>query len=122
METSSLPEPLRTRLQRLDATPALETARGFLGTVVGDAGSLDELRADLTRLAQTDTRSHHRYLDALETVLAEPQPPGTLRQLVEGYGNWSLDDDPTDAAATAFLTGLTRMLRTVIAEAEHPRP
>ena len=79
---------------------------------------LEELRADLAQLAQSNTRSHHRYLTALEAVLAEPQPPGTLLQLVEGYGNWSLDHDPTDSGAAAFLAGLIRMLREIIAETE----
>ena len=98
--------------------PALETARSFLSGVVADAGSLDEVRTDLVRLAQTNTGSHQRYLRALETVLAEEQPSGTLLQLVEGYGNWSLDHDPTDAGAAAFLAELVTMLRSVIAEAE----
>jgi hypothetical protein len=120
METSGLPEPLRTRMAQLDARPALETARDFLSGIVSDAGSLDEVRADLARSARTNTRAHRRYLSALEAVLAEPQPPGTLTELVEGYGNWSLDHDPTDAGATAFLAQLVQMLRAVIAEAGQP--
>jgi hypothetical protein len=55
---------------------------------------------------------------ALEAVLAEPQPPGTLLQLVAGYGNRSLDHDPTDSGATVFLAGLVTMLRSIIDEAE----
>jgi hypothetical protein len=118
MESSGLPEPLRTRMAQLDAMPALETARNFLSGVVSDAESLEEVRADLVRLARSNTRSHHRYLGALEAVLSEEQPPGTLLQLVEGYGNWSLDHDPTDRGAAAFLGDLVRMLRSVIDEAE----
>jgi hypothetical protein len=38
--------------------------------------------------------------------------------LVEGYGNWSLDHDPTDSGAAVFLAGLVRMLQEVIDEAE----
>jgi hypothetical protein len=121
MDPSGLPEPLRTRMAQLDAMPALETAQIFLGTVVGDASSLDALRADLTNLAQSNTHSHHRYLHALETILSEPQPPGTLLQLVEGYGNWSLDHDPTDAGAAAFLGELIQMLREIINDTEQRR-
>ena len=119
METFGLPEPLRARMAQLDAMPPLETAREFLGGPVGDAGSLEELRAELAQLAQSNTRSHQRYLTALEAVLSEQQPPGTLLQLVEGYGNWSLDHDPTDSGAAAFLAGLIQMLQEIIAEAEH---
>lgn len=121
METSGLPDPLRTRMAQLDAMPALETARSFLSGVVADAGSLDEVRSDLASLAQSNTRSHQRYLQALETVLSEDQPSGTLLQLVEGYGNWSLDHDPTDAGAAVFLADLVTMLRSVIDEAEQNR-
>jgi len=120
METSGLPEPLRARMAQLDAMPALETARDFLSGVVSDAGSLEEVHADLARSARSNTRSHRRYLGALEAVLSERQSPGTLMQLVEGYGNWSLDHDPTDSGAAAFLAELVRMLRTVIDEVEQP--
>jgi hypothetical protein len=105
-------------MAHFDAMPALETARDFLSGVVSDAGSLEEVRADLTQLAQSNTRSHRRYLGALEAVLAEEQPAGTLLHLVEGYGNWSLDHNPTDAGAAEFLAELVRMLRVIIDEAE----
>ncbi|PRY20562.1 hypothetical protein [Pseudosporangium ferrugineum] len=118
MDTSGLPEPLRARMAQVDAMPALETARDFLSGFLSDAGSLPEVRAELTELAQSNTRAHHRYLRALETLLSEPQPPGTLLQLVEGYGNWSLDHDPTDAGAAAFLADLVSMLREVVKQAE----
>jgi hypothetical protein len=108
-------------MAELDAMPALETVRDFLSGVVSDAESLDEVRADLAQLAQTSTRSHRRYLAALESVLSERQPPGTLLQLVEGYGNWSLDHDPTDSGAAVFLADLVLMLRVIIDEAEQPR-
>jgi hypothetical protein len=121
MDSTDLPEPLRARMAQLAARPALETARDFLSGVVGDAGSLEEVREDLAQLAQMSTRSHERYLGALETVLSEEQPPGTLLELVEGYGNWSLDHDPTDSGAAAFLNGLVQMLREVIDEAEQRR-
>jgi hypothetical protein len=118
METSGLPEPLRARMAQLDAMPPLETAREFLSGFVSDAGSLEEVRAALALLARSNTRAHQRYLGALETVLSEQHPPGTLLQLVEGHGNWSLDHDPTDSGAAVFLTDLVRMLREVINEAE----
>jgi hypothetical protein len=122
MNSPDLPEQLRARMAELAAMPALETARGFLGGVVGDAESLGEVRADLAQVAQISTRAHHRYLAALETVLSEEQPPGTLLELVAGYGGWSLDHDPTDSGAAVFLTGLVEMLRDVIDEADKQAP
>ncbi len=116
MEASDLPESLRRRIAEVDAQPALETVRSFLGGFVSDAESLDELRASLLRVAATSTRAHRRYLGAIDVVLAQPHAPRAMLELVEGYGNWPLDD-PTDAAATDFLRQLTGILRSVIDEA-----
>lgn len=113
MEVSDLPEPLRRRMAEVDAQPALETVRSLLGGFVSDAESLDDLRTNLERIALTSTRAHRRYLTAIETVLAEQHPPRTLLELVEGYGNWPLDD-PTDAGAAAFLRQVAEVLRSVL--------
>ena len=114
MDLSDLPEPMRRRIAELDARPALETARDFLGGFLADADGLEEVRQDLQRVAITSTRAHRRYLDALEVLLSEPQPAGTLLHLVEGDGNWALDDNPTDEGAAVVLRELQQMLRAVI--------
>jgi hypothetical protein len=117
VDYSQLPEPVRRRLAELDAMPPIETARGFVGAYVDDADSLEEVRMHMRNVAATTTRGLRRDLAALETMLAQPQPEGTLAQLVGWDGNWVLDD-PSDRGAAAFLAELAEMLRTVIAEAE----
>jgi hypothetical protein len=114
---SDLPDALRARMDELDARPALETVRDFLGAEVADAESLDEIRADQRQLAQVSTRAIRRDLAALEAVLADPpSSPGTLARLVGWEANWVLDD-PSDAGAARFLAELAQLLREVIDEA-----
>lgn len=118
MDTSRLPEPIRARLEAGDAAPPLETVRAFLRGYVTDTESLDEVRADLRRVAAVSTRSLRRDLVAVESVLAAPPPPdGTLAHLVEWDANWVLNES-SDAAAVEFLGELAQLLSTVIAEAE----
>lgn len=118
MAMSGLPEPLRARMAELDARSALDTVRDFLSSDLADAGSLDGLRADLRRVAQTSTLSIRQDLAALEALLAGPPlEPGALTRLVAWEGNWVLDD-LTDAGAAAFLRSLADLLREVIDEAE----
>ena len=114
---SDLPDALRARMAELDARPALDTVREFLGANVADAESLDEIRADQRQLAQTSTRAVRRDLAALEAVLADPPAaPGSLARLVEWEGNWALDD-PSDHGAAQFLQELAQLLREVLDEA-----
>jgi hypothetical protein len=117
MDNSRLPEPMRRRIEELNAVPPLEAVRLFLGTHFGDAQSLDEVRRDLERLAQFNVRSHQRHLAALEAVIADPPTePNALAHLVGWDGNWVLDD-PSDTGSLNFLREVAAMLRTVIAEA-----
>jgi hypothetical protein len=117
MDISNLPEPLRRRMEGLNAEPPLEIVRLFLGTHFGDAQSLDEVRRDLERLARSNIRSHQRHLAALEAVIADPpDEPNALAHLVGWDGNWVLDD-PSDAGSLQFLREVADMLRTVIAAA-----
>ncbi|AGL15215.1 hypothetical protein L083_1705 [Actinoplanes sp. N902-109] len=85
------------------------------GGHVLDAGSLDEIRADLLQTAQVNTMPHRLDLAALEAVIAEPHPPGTLARLVGWEANRVLDD-PSDAGAAEFLRQLACMLRDVLDE------
>ena len=113
METPSLPEPLRARIETLAGRSSLETVRDFLRGHVTDTDGLDEVRADLAQVAEFDTVSLRQDLVAIESVLAEPPSAGTLARLVGWDANWVLDD-PSDAGAARFLGELAQMLRTVI--------
>jgi hypothetical protein len=117
MEMSDLPEPIRARLQEEVAPPALEAVREFLLSHVADAENFTEIRSTLRRSALVSTRSHHRGLAAIEALLTEPAPGGTLARLVAWDGNWVLDD-PSDAGAAAFLRELANLLRSVLDEVE----
>ncbi|MEU7905384.1 hypothetical protein [Actinoplanes sp. NPDC049118] len=116
MDTSGLPESLRGRIAERVALPPIEKVRALLHGYVADAESFDEIRAELRRTARTNDFHLRQYLDALDTVLAEPQPPGTLLQLVEGDANWGIDHDQTDSGAAVFLREVAEALRSVIAE------
>lgn len=118
METSSLPEPIRARIEALAARSPMETVRDFLRGHVMDTEGLDEVRADLKQVAQFDTVSLRQDLAAIESVLAEPPADGTLARLVGWDANWVLED-PSDAGAAAFLDELASMLRSVIDEVGH---
>lgn len=119
MDTSGLPESLRARIAERTALPAIEKVRAVLHGYVSDADSLDEVRADLQATAKENPFFLRQYLAALETILTEPQPAGTLLRLVEWDGNWGIDHNQTDAGAADFLRGLADMLRTVIEQADH---
>jgi hypothetical protein len=117
MDISGLPESMRARIEARDALSPLDRVREFLTSFVLDAESLDEVRADLRRTAHFNTMRHHGDLAALDAVVAEQYPPGTLARLVGWEANWVLDD-PSDAGAKQFLRELALMLREVIGEAE----
>ncbi|MEV4707908.1 hypothetical protein [Actinoplanes sp. NPDC049316] len=81
---------------------------------ISDAEDFDEIRRDLVSTARTNTIFLRQYLDALEVVLSEPQPVGTLLRLVEGDANWGIDHDQNDAGAAVFLRDVARLLREVL--------
>ncbi|MFF5292828.1 hypothetical protein [Paractinoplanes globisporus] len=114
MDTSGLPESVRARIAERTALPAIDKVRSFLHGYVADAETLDEVQLEIQDTANVNTLFLRQYLEALETILSEPTPPGTLLRLVEGDANWGIDHDQTDAGAAAFLAGLARMLRSVI--------
>ncbi|MCU7729830.1 hypothetical protein ODJ79_39460 [Actinoplanes sp. KI2] len=117
MDMSRLPESMRARVEARNALPPLDRVREFLGSYVLDADNLDEIRADLRRTASFNTMQHHGDLAALEAVVAEEHPPGTLARLVGWEANWVLDD-PSDEGAARFLGELAQMVRDVIDEVE----
>jgi hypothetical protein len=116
MDTSGLPESLRARIAERSALPPIEKVRALLHGYVEDAEDFDEIHAELRRTAGTNTVYLRQYLAALETILAEPQSPGTLLQLVERDANWGIDHDQTDAGAAVFLRELAQVLRVVVDE------
>jgi hypothetical protein len=117
VDTSGLPESLRARITERTSLPPIEKVRAFLHGYVADADGFDEIRDELRTTARANTIFLEQYLQALEVVLAEPQPPGTLLRLVEGDANHGIDDQ-TEAGAAAYLHELVRLLRTVINEAK----
>jgi hypothetical protein len=114
---SGLPERMRRRQDELEGQPPLDRVRAFVGGELSDADSLDEVRAGWWQLAGMNTRALKLDLRALDAVLAAPQPPGLLSELVAWDANWVLDDT-SDAGAEAFLRQIAEMLRQVVAEAE----
>lgn len=114
---SGLPDSARRRVAQRSALPPIDKVRALLHGYVADADDLVEVRAELQQTARTDTLFLRQYLEALEIVLAEPQPSGMLLRLVEGDANWGLDHDPTDAGAAVFLREVAEILRRVLAAA-----
>jgi hypothetical protein len=118
MNFSELPEPLRSRAAELMARPSLEQARALIHGHVEDAGDFDEIRQSVRAVAGRTNTLLRQELTALESVLAEPQPSGTLLRLAAWDANWNMDDDPTDQGAARFLHEVARTVREAIEEAE----
>jgi len=121
MDPTGLPEPIRARMEQLAARPPIDKVRDFLSGYVADAGGLSEIRSDLQRVASFNTATLRADLEALESILSEPQAPGTLLHLVAGHGGWDLDDNPTDAGAGVVLGELAELVRAVVEQAEQGR-
>ncbi|SNY34586.1 hypothetical protein [Paractinoplanes atraurantiacus] len=121
MDSSQLPEPLRARMAEQASRSSLEKVRSLIRGHVADTDGIDEVRSQLRMTAAHTTTYLRQDLDAIDAVLTEPLPPNTLLYLVAGDGGWPLDDDPTDAGASAFLRELARMIREIIDEAERAR-
>ncbi|HWS31177.1 MAG TPA: hypothetical protein VN408_00385 [Actinoplanes sp.] len=97
--------------------PSLQRVRRMLHIHVADALDFDEVRRSLQPSTPQSVYFLEMDLEALETVLAEPQLPGTLLGLVEGDANMGIDHDQTDRGAAVVLREIADMLRSVIAEA-----
>ncbi|GGN49065.1 hypothetical protein FHR83_008702 [Actinoplanes campanulatus] len=120
-ELSELPEWLRDRILEHLTRPAMDAVQDLLQTFVEDACSLDEVRQLMRSVARGQPMFLPLQLEALESILAEPQPEGTLRWLVEVDCNWGIDDDPTDRGAAVVLRQIADILRDAIEEAEAAR-
>ncbi|MBB4962598.1 hypothetical protein [Micromonospora polyrhachis] len=107
---------MRHRAEQLARQSPIEAVRSLLRGQVADASSLDEVRGGFRLMAKSTVRGLRRDLAAVEAVLSEPTRPGELVELVEWDANWVLDE-PTDAAAAAFLSQLADLLREAIEEA-----
>jgi hypothetical protein len=108
-----VPDKLRARASQ-PAAPALEQVRSFLRGYIADSDGLDEVRAELVRMAEINRETVRRKAAAIEALLADPPPPGTLATLVAIDGNWVLDDETSDAAAAAWLNDLAALIRGVL--------
>ena len=123
MDASSLPEPLRARMAEMDARSPVEWVGWLLRGHVADTEGEEEIRDELSMTAQHSTQSLRRALTAVDVLLTEEQPPGTLLYLVADDGSRSLDD-PTDRGAAVFLRQLAGWTRAAVddAEAGNARP
>jgi hypothetical protein len=110
-----LPEALKRNMLANRREP-LEATRSFLRSYCADADSLEELREDLVRMTSLNAATLRGYLEALEAVLSDTLPEGTLARLVGWDANWVLDD-PSDVGARAWLRGIAKMIEEVLAEA-----
>jgi hypothetical protein len=108
-----VPDKLRARANQ-PLPPAIEQVRSFLRSYVADSDGLDEVRAELVRMAQVNRETVRRKAEAIEALLAAPPPPGTLATMVAVDGNWVLDDETSDAVAASWLNDLAALVRGVL--------
>ncbi|WP_067574348.1 hypothetical protein [Nocardia acidivorans] len=116
-----IPDKLRMRANE-PPPPAIDQVREFLGGYVADCDGLDELRADLARMAQVNRKTVRRKAEAIEALLAARQPPGTLSRMVAVDANWVLDDETSDAAAESWLRDIAALIHSVLLELEQADP
>lgn len=108
-----IPDRLRAHAER-PLPPVIDRVREFLSFYVADSVGLDEVEGHLTRFAQVNYRSVQRDAEAIEALLAAPQPPGTLSWLVAADANWVLEDESSDTEAAEWLHGLAILIRKVL--------
>jgi hypothetical protein len=107
---------LRRKLQAALVRPTgLDAAREFLQTYVMDA-DLEQVERIVAHMMKTNPVTIESGADGLAAILASPQPPGTLAELVARDANRALDD-PSDEAAHAWLSRLHAALERWIAAA-----
>lgn len=98
--------------------PALERARSFLLYHVHDSDP-ELLERDLRGLMKVNASPIIDAVDAIEEVIAVPQPSGTISGIVAYEGNQMLDDD-TDEAAALWLKELALQLRRLLGDFAPP--
>ena len=67
----------------------------------------------MTRTARTRPVELRGKATAIEALLAEPTPSGTLAELVALEANWGLEDT-SDAAAAQWLADIARLIHGVL--------
>jgi hypothetical protein len=106
-------EELRARFRAaLNASPAppLETTRKFLRLYCQDAGDMEEVRRQITRMSGVNDRTLRQGLAGIQGLLADASHDPDLVRLIEIDTGWVLEQ-PTVDAARAWLGELERMLR-----------
>ena len=114
MDASQIPESLRARMAEQDARRPLEKVRSLLRSHVADTDGWGEIRDELEMTSQHSTRPLRQSLEAIDAVLVEELPAGTLLRMVAGDAGWPLDEDPTDAGAAVFLRKLADLIGSVL--------
>lgn len=99
--------------------PALDSARRFLMSYVHDS-DWELLERDVGGMIKLNPNVIIDAVEAIEELLATPQPPDTLSRLVAYEANWMLDDE-TDTGAAAWLQDLTGRLRRWLGEHAPPQ-
>ncbi|MEV0897184.1 hypothetical protein [Actinoplanes sp. NPDC049802] len=122
LDRPDLPDWMRVRIEDRLTQPPIEAVRDLLQMYVNDSCGFDEIRRELRPVTGFETAFLRLQLDALERVLAEPQPKGTLLWLVELDANHGMDHDPTDRGAAVFLRQIADLVREALAEAEGELP
>jgi|RhiMethySRZTD1v2_1073278.scaffolds.fasta_scaffold1343555_2 hypothetical protein len=112
-----VPDKLRARANQ-PRPPAIDEVREFLRGYVADCDGLDDLRADLVRMAQVNRETVRRKAAAIEALLAAPPAPGTLATLVTVDGNWVLEET-SDAAAAVWLHDVAALIHGVLLDPDN---
>lgn len=100
----------RKMLARMAHEPSpLERVQWLLQYLVA-SGDAAELERQVTLIHGVNPHKIEEAIAALDTIAAGAHPPGFLRDLVLHDANRRLDD-PSDAAARAWLTELAETLR-----------
>jgi len=100
--------------------PALDTARSFLKHYVHDS-DWELLERDVGGMMKVNPNVIVEAVEAIEDLLATPQPPDTLSRLVAYEANWMLEDD-SDTGAAAWLGELAGRLRLWLGGLAPPPP
>lgn len=108
-------------LARLNAPPppALDTLADFLSFAAASAQSTAEVEANVRYQNAHNPRVLDGWIQAIEAVLADLPPPGTLARMVALDGNWVLPDE-TDAGAIPWLRDMAEQIKRIRASTPGP--
>jgi hypothetical protein len=108
MDSDEIRNVLRERLAAPPPAP-LETLTKLLRTYWSDADGVDEVKAQLARMAQVNSRSLEIGLAAIGELLQTPPEGDLLVQLIELEGNQVLPQ-PTPDGAIRWLQDFAQLL------------